>query len=242
MEKYLYDDLFELEDSHWWHISKRRTVRTFISRFCNKKNLKILDMGCGTGKNMEELSAFGDVFGIDSSAEAVAYCRTRGQFGVRKGSTYNSGFSANSFDLITLLDVLEHTDDHKTLTEVKRLLVSGGNVLITVPAFSWLWSRWDEVLHHRRRYNKKMLEVLLEREGFELVKSSYLYSFLVVPAFLIRWIKTLSYNKSYSSDFKLTLPIINKLMVLICDMERTLMMKFSIPFGTSLVVLARKIN
>ena len=199
-------------------------------------------MGCGTGKNMEELSAFGDVFGIDSSAEAVAYCRTRGQFGVRKGSTYNSGFSANSFDLITLLDVLEHTDDHKTLTEVKRLLVSGGNVLITVPAFSWLWSRWDEVLHHRRRYNKKMLEVLLEREGFELVKSSYLYSFLVVPAFLIRWIKTLSYNKSYSSDFKLTLPIINKLMVLICDMERTLMMKFSIPFGTSLVVLARKIN
>lgn len=241
MEKYLYEDLFKLEDSHWWHISKRRTVKTFILKFCKKKNLKILDMGCGTGKNMEELSVLGNIFGIDTSREAVSYCKTRGLVNAKLGNTYKSGFADSTFDLITLLDVLEHTDERKTLAEVSRILVSGGEILITVPAFSWLWSRWDEVLHHRRRYNKRMLEKVLIKEGFEVVKISYLYSFLIFPAFIIRSIKKLIPGKSYSSDFKLTFPIVNKLMVLACDLERMLMMRASIPFGTSLVVLARKI-
>lgn len=199
-------------------------------------------MGCGTGKNMEEQGIFGDVFGIDTSGDAIAYCKTRGLTEVKLGSTYKSGFGAKTFDLITLLDVLEHTDEHKTLAEASKILGPGGVILITVPAFGWLWSRWDEVLHHRRRYNKKMLEKVLARERFEIVKISYLYSFLILPALLIRFIKMLGTGKSYSSDFKLTLPIINKLMVLLCDFERILMMRFSIPFGTSLVVLAKKIN
>lgn len=242
MEKYLYEDLFELEDTHWWHISKRRTVKTIISKFGSRGKLKILDTGCGTGKNMEELRVFGNVFGIDTSAHAIAYCKKRGLSQVKLGSAYRTGFGANSFDLITLLDVLEHTDEHKTLAEASRILVTGGEILITVPAFDWLWSRWDEVLHHRRRYDKNMLEEVLAKEGFEVVKISYLYSFLVFPAFLVRRVKTFGSGTTYSSDFKLTLPIINKLMVSLCDFERILMIKFSIPFGTSLVVLARKIT
>ena len=242
MEKYLYDDLFELEDTHWWHISKRLTVKTLILKFCKKKKLKILDMGCGTGKNLAELGIFGDVFGIDTSRDAIAYCKDRGLSQVRRGSTYRSGFGANAFDLVTLLDVLEHTDEHKTLSEVRRILVPGGEILITVPAFAWLWSKWDDVLHHKRRYSKNMLKEVLVSEGFEVVKISYLYSFLIIPAFLVRSIKSLSSNKSYSSDFKLTSPIINKLMILVCDLERILMMWASIPFGTSLVVLAKKIH
>ncbi len=198
-------------------------------------------MGCGTGKNMEELSVNGEVFGIDSSSDAISYCKDRGLSQVRLGSTYRSGFGARIFDLITLLDVLEHTDEHKTLAEASKILVPGGEILITVPAFDWLWSRWDEVLHHKRRYSKNMLKEVLAGEGFEIVKISYLYSFLVLPALLVRFIKMLGSEKSYSSDFKLTLPIINKFMVLLCDIERILMIRFSIPFGTSLVALARKI-
>lgn len=242
MEKYLYEDLFRLEDTHWWHISKRRTVKTLIFKFCKKSKLKILDMGCGTGKNMKELESFGAVFGIDTSGDAIAYCKTRGLTKVKLGSTYRSGFDAKTFDLITLLDVLEHTDEHKTLAEASRILVSGGEILITVPAFGWLWSRWDDVLHHRRRYNKSMLKEVLVSEGFEVVKISYLYSFLIIPTLLVRSIKSLSPNKSYSSDFKLSSPIINKLMIFVCDLERIVMMAISIPFGTSLVVLAKKIN
>ncbi len=242
MENYLYEDLYKLEDSHWWHISKRRTVRTLISIFNKKRELKILDMGCGTGKNMEELGIFGPVFGIDTSGQAIAYCNARGLKNVKRGSTYKTDFGANTFDFITLLDVLEHTDEHKTFTEINRILIPEGEILITVPAFTWLWSMWDEVLHHKRRYTKQSLEMVLEREGFEVVKISYLYSFLILPALIIRFIKTWSSRKSYSSDFELTLPIINKLMLLVCDLERILMVRFSIPFGTSLVVLAKKIK
>ena len=241
MEKYLYEELYELEEIHWWHISKRRTVKTLISKFCKKKKLKILDMGCGAGKNMEELGILGNVFGIDKSFEAIDYCRARGLVNVGQGSTDKSGFGKNTFDLITLLDVLEHTDEHKTFTEAKRILKNNGNILITVPAYGWLWSKWDEVLHHKRRYNKSMIEKLLKNEGFKIIKISYFYSFLIIPVLLIRWVKMLGSNQYYSSDFKLSLPIINKLMVLLCNLERMLMMRFSLPFGTSLVVLARKI-
>lgn len=241
MEKYLYDDLFRLEDVHWWHISKRRTVRNLISKFQNGNKLKILDMGCGTGKNIEELSFFGEVFGIDKSRKAITSCKKRGLLNVRLGNTYKTGFSNNKFNLVTLLDVLEHTDEHKTIKEAGRILVNNGEILITVPTYSWLWSRWDEVLHHKRRYNKNMLKSLLEKEGFQIIKISYLYSFLVAPTFFVRSVKVFVSKKGYSSDFRFNHPIINKLMLLFCDIERFLMLRFSIPFGTSLVVLAKKI-
>ena len=250
METYLYKDLAKLEDSHWWHISKRETVVELIKRFYrsslrselqNDKEIKprILDIGCGTGRNVVEFSKLGKVWGIDSSSEAIKYCRDKGLENVKLGSSDKTGLPNKSFDVVTLLDVLEHVDEDRTLREIKRILVKDGILIITVPAYSWLWSQWDVVLHHKRRYTKQSLEKALLRNGFKVQKISYMYSFLVLPVILVRFIKSIFFKKNYGSDFELSLPFLNKLFLAISRFERGVMTKYSIQVGTSLICVAR---
>ena len=241
MEPYLYEDLYKLEDSHWWHIAKRKMCVALIDRYIKFRNLKILEIGCGTGRNIQELMHFGNVWGIDSSAHAISFCRKRGLKKVSLGISEKIDHKDCKFDLVAMLDVLEHTEDTKTVKEVKRILKPHGYFLITVPAFMWLLSKWDEVLHHKRRYTKNSLSQTLEGNGFEIVKISYAFSFLVLPVVITRFIKSIIYKKEYPSDFKLSLPLINKIGNLACMIERWIILKFSIPLGTSVVCLARKI-
>lgn len=240
MEKYLYEDLNNLEESHWWHISKKLLCLLLISKFSKGRDLKILDVGCGTGINILTLKKVGLVSGIDCSREAIKYCQSRGLKKVSLGNVYHTNYPDGSFDLVTLLDVLEHTDDRRSLMEINRILKKQGLLLLTVPAFSWVWSRWDVVLHHRRRYNKLMLTQVLEENGFKILKISYLYSFLLIPALLIRLVKTLFLKSYYPSDFKLSSPLINKIGLFLAAIERKIFLNYSLPFGTSLVCLAQK--
>lgn len=242
MEQFLYEDLYKQEDKHWWHLSKRAVVVELVKKYLRVKNPKILDLGCGAGKNVEELSQFGEVWGVDVSEEAVKFCKKRGIKNVKVGSAYKTGFAKGEFNLVTLLDVLEHTDEGKTLTEVGRILNHDGLLIINVPAFSWLWSKWDEVLHHKRRYTKERLEKVLKRHGFKVEKISYMFSFLVVPALVLRFIKSSLSKDNYSSDFNYSNDFINKLMFRIAGLERKLMMFVSIPVGTSLICVARKVE
>ncbi len=241
MKSYLYKDLYDLEEKHWWHIAKRKSVVTLIKKY-SKGKLKILDIGCGTGRNLEELSKIGESWGLDSSDEALEFCKKRGLKNLVKSGAEKTKFKDSNFTLISMLDVLEHTDDNKTLTEAYRILKSGGFVIITVPAYQFLWSKWDEVLHHKRRYTKSNLTQLLETNRFKIVSISYLYSFLVIPALLIRFVKSFIYRgNNYQSDFKLSSPPINKALELASDMERSIMLKVPIPFGTSIICVAKKI-
>ena len=242
MKKYLYQDLFELEEVHWWHIAKRKICLALIKKYVKtRSNFKVLDIGCGTGKNLEEFCKFGKAFGIDTSIDAIRFCREkRGLKNVTLASAQKTGFSYDSFDVVCILDVLEHTDDKKTLKEIHRILKPGGLLLITVPAFNFLWSRWDEVLHHRRRYTKDSLEKILSFTNFEVVKISYMYSFLVVPLIVIRFIKSFLFKNHYPSDFKISNKILNKVMISVSALESNLIFNSSIPFGTSLVCVAKK--
>jgi|SRR3989344_7789084 len=242
MKKYLYQDLFELEEVHWWHIAKRKICLALIKKYVKtRSNFKVLDIGCGTGKNLEEFCKFGKAFGIDTSIDAIRFCREkRGLKNVTLASAQKTGFSYDSFDVVCILDVLEHTDDKKTLKEIHRILKPGGLLLITVPAFNFLWSRWDEVLHHRRRYTKDSLEKILSFTNFEVVKISYMYSFLVVPLIVIRFIKSFLFKNHYPSDFKISNKILNKVMISVSALESNLIFNGSIPFGTSLVCVAKK--
>lgn len=242
MKKYLYEDLFSLEEKHWWHISKRRIVRKLIEKYNNTSNPKILDIGCGTGKNMEELQNLGIVYGLDSSPQALSFCKKRGLNNLILGSAEETHLKNSSFNIITLLDVLEHTNDFKTLKEINRILAKKGLIIITVPAFDWLWSNWDVVLHHQRRYTIKNLKLILQQNNFQIKKISYMYSFLVLPIFIIRMIKSISFKKTYPSDFKLSSPLINMLMDKITRLESFVLMHVSIPFGTSIIAVAEKTN
>lgn len=239
MESYLYRDLYELETDHWWHIAKRRTALALLRRFSGEAP-KILDVGCGTGQNLLAFRQLGSAAGIDVEAEAIKFCRQRGLKDVRQGSSYDIPAEDNSYDVITLLDVLEHTDDHRSLREIFRALKPGGVILISVPAFPWLWSRWDEVLHHRKRYTKRSLLTLLRRHGFQPLFAGYAYSFLLPPVWIVRRLKSLTKKADYGSDFTLGSAWSNRLLGWLADQERPLLLRGKVPFGTSIFAVARK--
>jgi len=241
MKKYLYNDLYLLEDKHWWHISKRRAILNCVRQFLKKRNARILDIGCGTGKNLEQLKKFGKIYGLDNSKEAIEFCQKRGLENIKLGEAESMPFKPNSFNLITLLDVLEHTDDNKTLKEAYRVLKEDGLLILTVPAFSWLWSRWDEVLYHKRRYSRNTLVNILKRHNFDIVYATYLYSFLVLPALIIRQIKQkLFKTKEYSSDFRLSGNLLNRIISTISKIEFKIAQKIPVLFGTTILVVAKK--
>lgn len=240
MYKSLYEDLYLTEESHWWHVSKRRIVKEIIRKYNLAIHPKILDIGCGTGKNIEQLQSLGIVYGLDNSPQAINFCLKRGLRNIKLGQAEKINFPNNYFDIVTVLDVLEHADDKLVLKEINRVLKKNGLIIITVPAFSWLWSKWDEALHHKRRYTREKLHGNLINNSFNILRSTYLYSFLVLPAFIIRKTKMIFSKNFYTSDFKLSNKLMNFLLGRISLIEFFFARRFLIPFGTSILVVARK--
>lgn len=235
----LYEDLYLQEEKHWWHISKRNVVERMLDAFLRNKKNKILDIGCGAGKTMDMLSRIGTVWGLDNSKTALSFCKKRGGFRhLAFGEAADTGFQDDFFDVITILDVLEHTEEKATLLETKRILKPGGIMIIIVPAYQWLWSNWDDVLKHKKRYTKGYLETVVKDYGFTILRSSYMYSFLVLPVFIFRKLK--SHKKSYESDFLTNPPLINFLSTLLSNIERYFVVRGWVPFGTSLILVCKK--
>lgn len=241
MRKDLYGDMYETEESHWWHVAKRRFVNQLIVSYVQQEKCTILDVGCGTGKNMEELSHLGSVWGVDISSEALSFCKKRGLVQVKKGEAEHLPFKQESFDIVSVLDVLEHVDDRAAIKEIKRVLKNNGFIVITVPAFSWLWSKWDEILSHKRRYAKKQLEEVLMEEGYQIIRNTYIHSFLVFPSLIIRKLKQLQ-KKPYTSDFRINNSAINKLLSFISLLEQMWITRYDMPLGTSILCIAQKTN
>lgn len=242
MQKFLYDDLYKIEKNHWWCRAKRNLCIHLINKFYEKKEnnqLRILDIGCGTGKNIETLNKIGMVWGIDMALEAINFCKKRGLKRIKQGYAEDTGYRNNFFDIVVALDIIEHTDDKKTLREIKRILKPKGLLIMTLPAFKILWSGWDEVLQHKKRYNKKDLLNILTLYKFSPIRISYLYSFLFVPALIIRLIKSKIYSTNYPSDFQMTLPIFDWLFFNLYKLEKFLINYLDIPFGTSIFVISR---
>lgn len=239
MRNDLYGDMYETESHHFWHIAKREYVEMMIKKYTEKKVKNILDIGCGTGKNMEELSKIGTVFGVDSSSEALGFCKKRGIVRLKKGFAEKIPYESERFDVVTILDVLEHVNDKGAVTEMERVLKKKGIVIITVPAFPWLWSRWDEILGHKKRYTKETLLTLFNEKKWEVKKISYIHSFLVVPTLIIRAIKT-KQKKEYASDFQLMNPFINGILHSISLLEQMVVKRYDMPFGTSLLCVIQK--
>ena len=177
MQPHTYSIMYEVEGTHWWFAGRRRILKSFIARTVaslNRANLQILDIGCGTGANLEMLAEFGECQGVDVSPEALAFCRTRGLDQVRQGEAEQLPFADRSFDLVTALDVVEHLDDDlKGLQEMRRVLSSEGRALIFVPAFMFLWGVQDDISNHRRRYTLPELRRVLKDAGFEVERAKY---------------------------------------------------------------------
>jgi SAM-dependent methyltransferase len=246
MEAPLYRQMRELEDRHWWFLARRRIVGSVISRLGPEAGWAILDAGCGTGGNLPMLATFGRVVGAEHDPAAAAIATARGAADVVAGSLPDAmPFEAGRFDLVTMLDVLEHIDDDQaSLGTVRSLLRPGGHLVLTVPAFPFLWGTHDREHHHKRRYLAPQLKARLEAAGLRVRWVSYYNTLLFPPVALVRLVrKALPGGEAgASAGQELALPPgpVNRLLETIFAFERHWLGRVYAPFGVSLIAVAAR--
>ncbi len=243
MEHNEYRMMFCMEQSYWWFLGKQHLVREQLNAlFCSvSEPKKILDIGSGTGIVLRVLDEFGEAYGTDVSLEAIRFLKSRDLNRVVCADADRPlPFKDHSFALITCLDVLEHLEhDSPLLKEMLRACHKGGHVLITVPAFMFLWSPHDVALHHKRRYTLKQMRQLLEPLGCRILVASYFNSLLSIPILITRKLKGLfSKNDHARSDFFLNLPsLLNRMFAFLFKLEISLLRVLRFPFGVSILVV-----
>ena len=170
-----YSKMYYLEDKYWWFVGRKNVIRSLINiTYRGRKDLNILDIGCGTGSILNILSEYGRVLGSDISETALSFCKKRGFTNLIKTSADDLKLESESFDLVTAFDILEHLEnDKKALREFYRVCRKGGNILITVPAYRFLWSEHDRALGHKRRYVRGEIREKVRSAVFRIKKMSY---------------------------------------------------------------------
>jgi SAM-dependent methyltransferase len=187
MEEELYRLMYEVEDRHWWFRGRAAVVSALFSRLGLPASPRILDAGCGTGRNLQRYTQIGPAQGIEPSPDAVEFCRRRGLDNVRRATLEELPFEAQSFDLLVATDVLEHVDDDAVaLRELRRVAAPGAALVLTVPAYRWLWSSEDDRLGHRRRYTRASLREVVEANGWQPQIATYFNTLLLAPIAVAR--------------------------------------------------------
>ena len=240
-----YPILYRVEQSHWWHVGRRRIISGFVQQICEQitgHRPRILDVGCGTGANLMLLSEFGEAEGVDISPDALAFCRERGLDRVRLGAAESLPFAAGEFDLVTALDVVEHLDDDLAgLREMHRVLRPGGRILLFVPTFMFLWGVQDDVSHHRRRYRMPELARVVEQAGFEVERTTYANITFFLPILLVRKFMRLT-GLSAETENNINVSAFNRLFGWVLSAESVWLRRLGLPFGVSGVCVARRID
>lgn len=243
MMEHTYPILFDVEQSHWWYIGRRRIIEGFVADICRRvtdRRPRILDVGCGTGANLIMLSKHGDAEGVDVSEDALAFCRERGLDKVRLGAGEELPYEDATFDLVTALDVVEHMDDDLAgLSEMRRVLRPGGRVLLFVPTFMFLWGVQDEVSNHRRRYRLPQLQRVLEQAGFEIERMTYANITFFLPILAIRKLMRLTGMKT-ASENNINVPALNGVFGRVLSAESWILRYMNLPFGVSGLCVAKK--
>ncbi len=243
MKREVYKSVIQNEDSHWWFLGRRKIIEKILKYFYNnKKKNYILEIGCGSGGNLLMLSRYGQVYGIEPDKESREYAKARNVGVIKDGTLPDNIPYKKKFDLIFLLDVIEHLDDdEKALKSLQKYLKTDGKIIITVPAYQFLWSSHDEVNFHKRRYKLKKLTTKLKNNGYQILYSSYFNTFLFP---IIAFIKILNKHGKIkkSNDIKPIPSLFNKLLFFIFSSERFFMPQISFLFGISIIVVAKKRN
>ena len=242
----MYRDFAEVhEDRHWWFRGRRRIVASLLrSLLGSRDRLRLLEIGCGTGGMLPILAAHGRVTGIDPSEDAIRYSRQRhGQ----DAELLRVDFPAElppggGYDVVALFDVLEHLDDDVlALRRAGSLLTAGGLLVATVPAHRFLWSPHDVINHHRRRYARRELRDRIREAGLRVERVSYFNMFLFPAVLLARILhRDAAESSEGESDFKVVPRPLNAFLAWLFGSERFLLRLSNLPFGVSLLAVARK--
>ncbi len=244
MQQHTYSIMYAVEGSHWWFAGRRRIIESFLPRLCEQLGTdrpRILDVGCGTGANLEMLSRFGAAEGVDVSPDALAFCRQRGLQNVRQGEAERLPYEDRSFDLVTGLDVVEHLDnDLAGLSEMRRVLRPGGYAFLFVPAFMFLWGLQDDISHHRRRYTLAGLRQSVRAAGFEIERATYANITFFAPILLGRLLMRATGFRP-ASENNLTVGALNGILGRVLGGESSILRHMNLPFGVSAICVARRV-
>jgi SAM-dependent methyltransferase len=237
-----YREHYEVEDRHWWFRGRWAVIEAMLARTRLPKEPRILDAGCGTGGNLTRYSRMGPASGVDPSPDAVRFCEERGLGSVRQAGLEMLPFDDASFDLIAATDVLEHiAAEQEALHELRRVAAPDGVLLLTVPAYMWLWTQEDVNLHHQRRYTRPRLRTAVRGAGWTPQIATYFNSLLLPPIAAARRLPERSEGKK--ADLERTPAFLNKPLSLPMRAEaRLIRMGASLPAGVSVGLVCRKID
>ena len=240
MDRIVYDRMAAHDSTHWWYRARRDILADYLTRYGGlPQDARILEIGCGTGHNLPMLARFGAVeaIEIDPAARAIASERLGRPVGDAPLPEL-PGVERGAFDLVAVLDVVEHiADDVAALAAMRTLLKPGGAILIAVPAHQWMWSAHDVVNHHHRRYSKNTLRAAIERAGLRAEKMSWFNSLLFPLAAAARVAGKIT-GREDSDDSPPAKPL-NALFEAVFRLERRLIGRVPITPGVSIVTLAR---
>jgi SAM-dependent methyltransferase len=239
-----YDVMFDVEDDHWWFVGRRAIVFAQIEQALKPSpdSRRILDIGCGTGATLDHLKRLGEVQGIDLSQIPLSYACRRGHNRVLRASATELPFENDSFELVTALDVIEHLDDDiKGLSEIRRVLKPHAPAIIFVPAFQALWGPNDDQSGHKRRYRINQLRCSVEAAGLRVERISYANIAMFLPIMIGR--RVLTYlGRTEQAENRINHPLINRVLSHIFAREAIWLRRHSLPFGVSIICVARKVT
>lgn len=238
-----YAEMYQLETFYWWFVARRKLLASLLADMARPgQRPRIVDIGCGTGINFSILKQFGSPVSVDSSAEALKFSKLRGVDPLILCRMEALPFRSETFDVATALDILEHVDnDLEALRSMRRIVKTGGLLIIAVPAYGFLWSEHDEALHHKRRYASSELRNKLTSVGLEVERVSYFITSLFFPILVLRVLQSIFKKSIYPKTSHILLPAwLNSLLIGVLGFERFLLKRVNLPFGVSLICLARK--
>ena len=233
--------MFRVEETHWWYRALHKLIFDALEReLPDWREKTILDVGCGTGAILKQIGNADRNVGVDLAPEALAFCRERGLSNVRQADICALPFSEDSFDAVICSSVLYHQwvrDLSHAMSELHRVLRPGGLLFINVPAFRFLHSRHDDAVMTARRFTKRELGELLERNNFRIRRLSYWTTLLFPLAIAARTLGASEMGRDFGT---VEVSPLQRLLAKIMRIELTLLRRFSFPFGVALFALARK--
>jgi ubiquinone/menaquinone biosynthesis C-methylase UbiE len=241
LDEQYFDVMATQAQDHWWYRARRALVTQMLAGEL-PPTARVIDVGCGTGDNLAALdsAAGGPVVGVELSPYAIRHAprSPRGEVRVGVARAEHLPFPDACADLVTSMDVIEHLDDDAALADYHRVLRPGGKLLLTVPAYQWLWSDHDVWAAHRRRYSRRTLLAAVERGGFRPRRVTYFNSFLVPPAAVLRRTPARHLVKGEQDEVGAASPTVDRLMTGLATVERRWARHRRVPFGLSIACLA----
>jgi SAM-dependent methyltransferase len=229
----------EEDRAHWWFLGRRAVLLAEMARRLPGRPVRLAELGCGSGGMLEALARFGSAVGVETDPALRARAAGRG-LDVRAGALPDQiPLAPGAWDAVCLFDVLEHVDaEAGALAACRRLLAPDGLLFVTVPAYPWLWSGHDDLLGHRRRYTVPRLRRAAESAGLAVVRLTY-FNALLAPAIVAARLARSALGRP-GHDLARPAPLVNRALAACFALEARLLRWLSPPFGTSVLLVARR--